>query len=228
MDEFLVKGKIIDKNNLPLKSGRVTAFEHDDILSPDDLLGEAIIDGKGLFNIQFDKSKFSNGLELLEGTPDVFLRIKNSDGHDLLKTGVMKTNREIDYRIKINHQLPENNVKDIYSGNAQRMISTLREVGNNIGLEASLNLDMIAHSIPKTSTLKDKDMTTQNYNAEFQKRKDNFNHLFVALNSLINSFVEDLRIGPIGYDGPQVPRFPRKEEYDMTITWPHKEKFKWA
>ena len=226
MDDFLLKGKIIDKNNLPLNAGRVTAFDYDDILSPDDLLGEAIVDEKGLFDIRFDKSKFSNGLELLEGTPDVYLRVKNSDGHDLIKTSVMRTEREIEYRIKINHQLPENNVKDIYSGNAQRMISTLREVGNNIGLEASLNLDMLAHYIPKSSTLRDK--ATENYNTEFQKRKDNFNHLFVALNSLINSFVEDLRIGPIGYDGPQVPRYPRKEEYDMVITWPHKEKFAWV
>jgi hypothetical protein len=226
MDEFLLRGKIIDKDNWPLKGHRVLAFDADDFVNPNDFLGEAIIDDKGLFEIRFDKSKFSNGLEFLEGTPDVFLTIKDHTGKDLVKTGVMQTQREIEYHIKINHHLPENNFKDIYSGNAQRMIATLREVGNMIGLEGSLNLDILAHSTTKSHTSREK--PTENFNREFEQRKDNFNHLFVALNSLVNSFVEELRIGPIGYDGPQVGKFPRKEEYDMVISWPHKEKFAWA
>jgi hypothetical protein len=76
MDEFLLRGKIIDKNNLPLKGHRVLAFDADDFLSPNDFLGEALIDDKGLFEIRFDKSKFSNGLEFLEGTQMYFLQLK--------------------------------------------------------------------------------------------------------------------------------------------------------
>jgi hypothetical protein len=50
----------------------------------------------------------------------------------------------------------------------------------------------------------------------------------IMLTTLVDSYFEELRIGKIGYDGPQVPRQPRRVPYDQVITWPKEEEFKWA
>ena len=56
----------------------------------------------------------------------------------------------------------------------------------------------------------------------------NFDQLIVILSSLVDSLAEETRVGGIGYDGPQVPRRPRRETYDQVIIWPRQEAFKWA
>jgi hypothetical protein len=62
----------------------------------------------------------------------------------------------------------------------------------------------------------------------YTDRKNNFNNFMVILSSLVDSFSEELHIGDIGYDGPQVPRLPRREQYNQVIMWPRQEEFKWA
>lgn len=203
---------------------RVIAFDEDSFLDANDFLGEAVTDDNGLFEIKFDKSKFTGVLELLEGTPDVFLLLKDKEGKEVLKTSIMRTKKEIEYHIKNSHQNPEANFKDIYAGNTQRMLAMLQEVGYSIGLENTINLDMLTNgNIPQ-----EVQNSLQDFVNGHQERRDNFNHLLVIFNSLIDSYLEDLGIGTIGYDGPQVKRYPRKEEYDMVISWPHKEAFAWA
>jgi hypothetical protein len=225
MDEFSVEGKVITKDNKPAGSYSVFAYDKDPILNSDDYLGQSLIDSKGLFKIDFDKSKFAGFFEPLEGTPDVYLKIKGEQGEkEVLTTKETKTKREIDYHIKIGEHLPNPNAPDIYAGNAQRLLSMLNEVRDIIGIEREINIDLLRNQdLPQEIRKR-----LENFAKGDDERRRNFEHLLVILNSFVDSFLEELRIGTIGYDGPQVPRQPRREKYNQVITWPRQEKFKWA
>jgi hypothetical protein len=227
LDTFSLKGKIISKDNLPINNLRILAYDDDPVLNPDDFLGESITDSNGFFRIEFDSSKFSGFLEALDETPDVYILLKDTEGNDVLnkaKTTKSRTKKDIEYHIRIIDSIPDLSSRDIYAGNIRRMISMLSEVGNVIGLENTINLDLLRNgNLP--SNVRDR---LQNFVNGFEERNSNFDHFMVIISAVINSFFEELRIGTIGYDGPQVPRLPRRESYDQVIIWPRKEEFKWA
>lgn len=227
LDTFSLKGKIISKDNVPINNLRILAYDDDPVLNPDDFLGESITDSNGFFRIEFDSSKFSGFLEALDETPDVYILLKDTEGNDVLnkaKTTKSRTKKDIEYHIRIIDSIPDLSSRDIYAGNIRRMISMLSEVGNVIGLENTINLDLLRNgNLP--SNVRDR---LQNFVNGFEERNSNFDHFMVIISAVINSFFEELRIGTIGYDGPQVPRLPRRESYDQVIIWPRKEEFKWA
>jgi hypothetical protein len=221
---FTLKGKIISKDQTPLKGLKVEAYDDDPLLNPDDFLGETTTDSDGSYKIDFNESKFTDLFGILEGTPDVYLVVKDSQGKKILTTKVLQTKKEIEYHIRVIDNIPNPNAVDIYSGNARRMISMLNEVGNMIGLENRINLDVLNNG----SSPEEIRARLQNFVNGHEDRKNNFNQFMAILSSLVDSFSEELHIGNIGYDGPQVPRQPRKEKYDEVIMWPRREEFKWV
>ncbi|HEY7080811.1 MAG TPA: hypothetical protein VH500_13995 [Nitrososphaeraceae archaeon] len=223
MGTFTLKGKVISKDQLPLENLNVEAYDDDLLLKPDDFLGDATTDSNGIYRIDFDESKFRGTFEFLEGTPDVYLLIKDNQGNKILKTKVMQTKKEIEYHIRIADNTPNPNAIDIYSGNAQRLIRMLRDVGDMIGLEYRINLNILNNG----NSPQDVKENLQNFVNGYQERKNNLDLFSVVVSSLVDSFSEELRIGNIGYDGPQVPRMPRREKYDQVIIWPRQEEFKW-
>jgi hypothetical protein len=226
MNEYSILGKVINKENLPADNYSVLAFDRDNILNPDDLLGQSIIDPKGMFKIDFDSSKFSSFLEPFEGAPDVYLKIKEQNGqkNDILMTKETQTNKEIEYHIKITDNTPNPNAPDIYAGNARRLINMLNEVRDIIGIETEINIDLLQNqNLPKEIRNRLEDFVQGS-----DERRRNFEHVLVIVSSFIDSYLEELKIGGIGYDGPQVPRLPRREKYNQEIIWPRGEKFKWA
>jgi len=224
LDSYSLKGKLISEDKKPLQNYRIVAYDHDSILNPDDLLGEAITDSMGLFKITFDSSKFVGTLELLEGPPDVYLVVKNENGDKVIKTDVVSTQKEIEYHIKVSKYEEDPNHIDLYAGNGRRFIGTLNDVGNIIGMEQRINLDILRN--PDLS--QEVRNTLNTFVSEHEERRNNFQTLLVTLASLVDSFSEQLKIGNIGYDGPQVPSHPRWQPYEQVITWPRKEEFKWA
>jgi hypothetical protein len=227
MGSFTLHGRIISKDKKPLENLKVYAYDHDLILKPDDFLGDSSTDKDGFFTISFDETKFKGLWEPLDETPDVYILVKDSRGNDLLHNTmkrVYSTKKEIEYHIKIADNIPNLNTRDLYSGNARRMISMLSEVGNLIGIENTINLDLLRNGdLPKEVRER-----LQNFVNGFDDRNNNFDLFLVIVSSVINSMFEEWRIGRIGYDGPQVPRQLRREQYDQTIIWPRKEAFKWA
>jgi hypothetical protein len=163
---------------------------------------------------------------LLEGTPDVYLVINDSHRNQLLKTKVMQTRKEIDYHVKNNgeHDTPDPNAKDIYAGNARRLITMLRDVGNILSKENQINLNMLQNANLSEDIKKD----IQNFVNDNEDRSNNFKQIIAVLASLSDTVLEELHIDDIGYDGPQVPRYPRREQYNKVIIWPKNEVFKWA
>jgi hypothetical protein len=223
---FSLKGKIISKDNAPVDNLRVFAYDDDPLLNPDDLLGESITNLDGLFRIDFDQSKFTGLLEPLDQTPDIYILIKDAKGNEVLnkKRRVSQTKKEIEYHIKIVNHVPDLASRDIYAGNTRRMISMISEVGNLIGIENTINLDLLRNGdLPRD--IRDR---LQNLVNGFDERNNNFDHFMVIVSAIINSMLEEWRIGKIDYDGPQVPRQPRRDPYDQVIIWPRKEDFKWV
>ena len=224
MEIYSLKGKIISEDKKPLQNYYVLAYDHDFILNPDDLLGEAVTDSFGRFRIEFDKSKFAGFLEPLEGSPDVYLIVQNENKEEVLRTAVKSTQKEIEYHIKRSNPTKDLTAIDIYAGNARRFITSLYEVGNIIDTEHHINLDILAN--PNVSP--EVKESLGEFSNRYEERRRNFETLLVTLSSLVETYLEDRNIGNIGYDGPQVPRIPRRELYEQTITWPRKEEFKWA
>lgn len=224
MEVFDLKGKIISKEQHPMASLQIEAFDADPILKPNDLLGNSSTDSEGVFTIQFDRSKFHDFWEALDGTPDVFVLIKDQEGKQLIKTREAKTKKEIQYHIRHDPSTPNSKAPDPYSGNARRMLNMLAEVGELIGIEYRINLDLLNKGdLPEEIRKEIKEFVDGH-----QDRRYNFDQFIVVLNSLVDSLAEETRIGRIGYDGPQVPRSPRREPYDQVIIWPRQEGFKWA
>ncbi len=224
MEIFDLKGKIISKQQIPLDNLEVDAYDADPIFEPSDLLGKSATDSNGIFSIQFDKSKFDNIWEALDGTPDVFLLIKDQESKPLIKTREAKTKKEIQYQIRQAPSTPDPKAPDLYSGNARRMLNMLAEVGELIGIEYRINLDLLNKGELSEDIRKD---IMEFINGHVDRRY-NFDQIIVVLHSLVNSFAEEIRVGSIGYDGPQVPRLPRRVAYDQVITWPRQEAFKWV
>ncbi len=223
MGKFSLQGRVISKDELPLKDLTVSAYDYEPLLNPKDLLGQANTDADGYFKIEFDESKFSGFLSHVFA-PGVHLTVNDKQGNEILETKNSQTSTEIDYHIRVVDDIPDRDALDIYSGNAQRVINTLNEVGNIIGTENQINLAMITNgNLPEGIREK-----LQNFVSGYDERRANFNHLLVILSALIDIFLEELHLEDIGYDGPQLPGEPRRESYKEVITWPRKEKFKWA
>jgi hypothetical protein len=220
---FSLTGRVISNDELPLKDLKISAYDYELLLNPNDLLGEANTDAEGYFKIEFDESKFSGFLSHVFA-PGVHLTINDKQGNEILETKNSQTATEIDYHIRVVDDIPDKDALDIYSGNSQRVINTLNEVGNVIGMENQINLDILSNNnLP--GDIREK---LQNFVAGYDERRSNFNHLLVILSALVDIYLEELHLEDIGYDGPQVPREPRHELYKEVITWPRKEKFKWA
>jgi cold shock CspA family protein len=225
VNTFSLKGKIITKEIKPAEGFYVLAYDKDNILNPDDLLGESLTDSNGFFGIDFDRSKFAGFLEPLEGSPDVYLKISEGrGGKEILTTEEMRTNKEMEYHIKVADHIPDPGAPDIYAGNARRLLGMLDEVANMIGLERQINIDLLTNEdLPQEIKKR-----LENFAEGDEERRRNFDHLLVIFSSLIDSYLEEMKIGTIGYDGPQVPRQPRRERYNQVIMWPRGEAFKWA
>lgn len=224
MAKYYLRGRIIDRDAKPAPGLRVLAFDDDPLLNPDDFLGEARTDSRGTFKIDFDESKFRSFLEPLEGTPDVYLVVRGRNGREILRTRVGKTKQELEYHIKLDDHLPDPNAKDIYADNLRRIIAMLGDVGNMVEYENTINLDMLRNDdLPREVRER-----LEKFAAGYEDRRNNAQGLIALLNGLSGTLLEERGLAVIGYDGPQVPRLPRREAYDQAIIWPRKEGFKWA
>jgi hypothetical protein len=209
---------------VPVKNLKIEAFDDDPIVDADDLLGRKDTDMNGAFEINFNDSLFRDFWELLERTPDVYLVVTDEKGKEKIRSKIAQTQYEIQYQMRIHENMPDPKADDPYAGNTARMVSMLSEVGNLLGIENRINLDLLNHGdLPEEIR-----NNLRNYVNGHDERMKNFDHFMAILSGVTNSFLEELQLGTIGYDGPQVPRMPRRETYYQVIVWPREEKFKWA
>lgn len=222
MNNFRLFGKIISEDNNPVQGYNVTAYD-DDFFSDDDFLGCSYTDSGGFFEITFDESKFRKYYELFESSPDVYLFIRDAQGKLVVNTKILKTEKEIEYHVKIVKHIPDPTSVDLYSGNARRLLSLLTDIRETLDLDNQINLDILSNG----NLLGESKEELQNFINGHEERIDNLNHLLVIFHSMVNSSLNQLNIQIIDYGGPQVPRLPRRQKYDQTIMWSRRENFKW-
>jgi hypothetical protein len=194
MPDFVVRGKVASSSGNPVAGIFVQAVDSDQELYEDrndDITGIAMTKSDGSFEIPFDRKDFQDGW--LEGNPDLYLAIRNKSGQVIHKTGIRR--------------------------------------GVKPGDASALTFNVVIDSLEKTVE-PDPDPYDQNNSrviASFADMGDavEFRAEDVARNlalftSSINAWTRYTREDAwkrIGYDGPQVPRYPWKQNHSHKLSW---------
>ena len=199
MNNFLIKGKIKSQLIDSFSDLKIQAMDDDQHWFEDrndDLLGSSWANEDGSFEINFNDSSFQD--TWLERKPEIYLIIRNKDGQI------------------INRTLPTKIEKD-------------NTKNTTIEIDITVSID----SIQKNSELEDIDPYANNNNKilnAFSSLNDiytlsnsDFIRNFRLLNSSINAwlvYAQEYSWKKIGYDGPQVPKYPRKDpKHNHILSW---------
>lgn len=204
MTIYSIKGTIINLrthlNNLKIQamdSDKQFFEDHND-----DLLGSTWTKQDGSFEITFDDLTFSDNW--LEKSPEIYILIRNENGQIIHKTDILKiesidkSKEQIEIPITIN----------------------LDSIDNKIGLLNTFG-DIYANNSQRIlsafSSLGDV-ITLNNSNAA-----RNFQLLSSSINAWL-IYANELSWKRIGYDGPQVPKYPFKlPGHSHRLTWEEEE-----
>ena len=205
MTIYSIKGTIINLrthlNNLKIQvmdSDKQFFEDHND-----DLLGSTWTKQDGSFEITFDDLTFSDNW--LEKSPEIYILIRNKNGQIIHKTDILKiesidkSKEQIEIPITIN----------------------LDSIDNKIGLLNTSSDDIYANNSQRIlsafSSLGDV-ITLNNSNAA-----RNFQLLSSSINAWL-IYANELSWNRIGYDGPQVPKYPFKfPNHSHKLTWEEEE-----
>lgn len=198
MTKYLIKGKIIDTNGKPLVDLHLQAMDSDQQFFEDhndDLLGssKSILDGS--FEIPIDDAAFRDSW--LEKNPEIYLIIRNEYGQIVHRTET------------INANFNENEDGTITIP-ADITIDLKQQTTNLPSSDVYWSNQRILSAFSSVG-----DTITLN-NSEFQR---NFNLLISSINAWL-IYTNDAIWKKIGYDGPQVPRFPsRVPNHSHKLSW---------
>jgi hypothetical protein len=194
MPDFVVKGKVVDLPGNPASGVFVQAIDSDQELfedQNDDLVGITKTKTDGSFEIPFDKKDFQDGW--LEGNPDLYLVVRNKNGQVIHKTEIRRGIKPSD----------------------------ISRLTFNITLD-SLEKQVKPNPDPY-------DQNNNRVTASFASLGDviDFRTEDIARNlalftSSINAWTRYTREDiwkRIGYDGPQVPRYPWKQNHGHKLAW---------
>ena len=201
MTIYSIKGTIINLtthyNNLKIQAMDSDKQYFED--QNDDLLGSAWTKSDGTFEVTFDDLTFSDSW--LEKSPEIYMLIRNENGQIIHKTDILKienidkNKEQIEIPITIN----------------------LDSLDNTLGLLNISSNDIYANNSQRIlsafSSLGDV-ITLNNSNAA-----RNFQLLSSSINAWL-IYANELSWKRIGYDGPQVPKYPFKlPDHSHKLTW---------
>lgn len=194
MPDFVVRGKVTNSSGGPFSGIFVQAVDSDQELYEDhndDIIAVVRTKSDGSFEIPFDKADFQDGW--LEGNPDLYLAVRNQIGQVIHKTEIRR---------------------GVKPDDAQ-----------------SLTFNIVINSLEK-QVEPDLDPYDQNNNrvlASFagmgdavEFRTEDVARNLALFSSSINAWTRYTREdvwNRIGYDGPQVPRYPWKQSHGHKLGW---------
>jgi hypothetical protein len=199
MSTYTIKGVVKDPKNKPIENVMVQAMDSDQIWyedHSDDLIDSKWVNKDGTFEFSFDKERFKDNI--LERNLDLYLIIRNSFGQIIHQTEIRKVN-SLDNK--------------------------------------NLYFDIILNSTEKETTQIPSDPYLSNNErviAAFQRLGDvsefqlnDILRIFRLLITSINAwslYTSEHMWNVIGYDGPQVPRYPWREQgHSHKLSWEEKE-----
>ncbi|MBI1828289.1 MAG: hypothetical protein HY222_03870 [Thaumarchaeota archaeon] len=236
MPDYVIKGSIKDTNGNAIKNIKIQAMDSDQEFFEDrndDILGNVWGNNDGTFEISFDKTQFQNGW--LEGNPDIYLMIRNLLGEVIYTTetrrGVKSSDKKnLTFDIVLDSlekkiTFPD----DPYSSNMNKLQDHFKRLGYT-GIENT----SIKSSISRFNNFPD-----NTYSNNMNRVEANFQTLgesadltpkdFARTFSLLMDTIDGWMIYTrpeiwemIGYDGPQVPRYPWKEKHTHKLGWDKK------
>ena len=202
MTIYSIKGTIVDSGTHPFTNLKIQAMDSDKQFFEDhndDLLGSSWVNSAdNSFQITFDNSLFNDSL--LERSPEIYLVIRNENGQIIHKTDTLK----IDTSDK-SKEIVEIPIK-----------ISLVSTGNQIGLSIT-STDIYSNNSQRISSAFSSlgDVSTLNNSNALRN--------FQLLSSSINAwliYTNELSWKRIGYDGPQVPRYPYKSpNHSHSLAW---------
>ena len=202
MTIYSIKGTIINLTTTHFNNLKIQAMDSDKQYFEDhndDLLGSAWTKSDGTFEVTFDDLTFSDSW--LEKSPEIYMLIRNENGQIIHKTDILKienidkNKEQIEIPITIN----------------------LDSLDNTLGLLNISSNDIYANNSQRIlsafSSLGDV-ITLNNSNAA-----RNFQLLSSSINAWL-IYANELSWKRIGYDGPQVPKYPFKlPDHSHKLTW---------
>lgn len=201
MTIYSINGEITDFKTDSLNKLKIQAMDSDQQFFEDyndDILGSAWTNSDGSFTITFDNSTFSDNW--LEKNPEIYLVIRSEAGQIIYKSEVIKID-DHDKATKV-VEIPVTISLDSLE-NKTRLLNTPTDIYAN-------NSQRILSAFSSLG-----DVTTLN--------NSNAARNFQLLTSSINAwliYTNENSWKRIGYDGPQVPRYPLKlPNHSHRLTW---------
>jgi hypothetical protein len=197
MNKYIIKGKITDASGKAIINLNLQAMDSDQEWFEDhndDLLGSSRTGSDGSFEITFDDSAFTDSW--VEKKPEIYLIVRNENGQIIYRTERVK----IEYNDKANGSI--NIPINITLGSIEK---TTDQPSTDLYWSNERILSAFS-SVGDTITFN---------NSDFQR---NFRLLISSINAWL-IYTNDVIWKKIGYDGPQVPRFPLKLKHTHKLSW---------
>jgi hypothetical protein len=198
MAAYILKGTLKDSEGKPITRMKIQAMDSDQMWFEDrndDILDSKWVNEDGTFEISFDNQQFQEA-GWLERKPDIYLIVRNSIGQIIHTTEIR---RGVD-------------------------ASDIQNLTLNITLNSLEKLP--AQPLPPDPYLSNNERVIAAFArlgdvSEFQL--NDIIRIFRLLNSSINAwslYTTEYMWNTIGYDGPQVPRYPwRQEGHSHKLSW---------
>lgn len=198
MSTYVIRGSIRDSQKKPVTGVQIQAMDSDQKWFEDlndDILGSKWVNDDGTFQISFDTQQFQDG-GWLEGKPDIYLILRNSQG-------------QIVHTTEIRRGVDVSNVKD---------------------LTFDITIDSLEKYPAKPLPPEPYANNNERVIAAFRRlgdvsefRPEDTIRILRLLTSSINGwslYTTEHIWNKIGYDGPQVPRYPWREQgHSHELAW---------
>jgi hypothetical protein len=200
---YTIKGSVKYPDSKPVRGIKIQVMDSDQEAFQDhndDVIAIVPVnDSDGTFEVVFDPKAFKDGW--LDGNPDVYLMVRNaSDGQVIHKTEIRKGVEQEDSSHLI-FDITVNSIEEEYSIDNQNN-NTLHDPfqGNNERVLAAFSrLGDVVQFVP-----------------------GDIHRNFALLVSSINGwtfYTQEAMWRKIGYDGPQIPRYPWRERHSHKLSW---------
>jgi hypothetical protein len=197
---YLIKGKIFDVEGKPLDNLHSQAIDSDQGFLEDhndDLLGSSKTTSDGSFEIAFDDSTFADSW--LEKNPEIYLIVRNEEGQILHRTEKLEVN-------------PDEKANDTVTVTVNITVESKEkktELPSSALYWTNQRILSAFSSVGDTITLN---------NSEFER---NFRLLISSVNAWL-IYTNEAIWRKIGYDGPQVPKYPWQiPSHSHRLSWEH-------
>ena len=189
---FIVRGSIKDTNRNPLKNLMIQAMDSDQEWfddRSDDILGSAWTKNDGSFEISFSEEQYKENF--LERNPDVFLIVRNSLGETIDVSEIRRGVKKEDVKNLTFDIVLDSVEKNVPYSNDPYAQNNQRVIAAFQGIGESVDL-------------------TNNDTARI---------LSLLLRTMNDWQLYAQDISRLGFDGPQVPRYPWMENHTHKLKW---------